>query len=72
MIVPIGIVDIWVKIVSGQAAISTPALRAFANEGVSQRTGVRLPSHYETAVSRRRFCSASSDANSLKNLAPEC
>jgi hypothetical protein len=39
MIVPIGIVDIWVEIVSAQAAISTPALWAFANEGTPRERG---------------------------------
>jgi hypothetical protein len=33
MIVPIGTVDIWVEIVSAQAAISASALWAFADEG---------------------------------------
>ena len=69
---PIGTVDIWVEIVSAQAAISIPARWAFVNEGAPEDRRVRLASHHETAVSRRRFYSASSDANSLKNLAPEC
>jgi hypothetical protein len=32
MTVPVGTVDIWVEIVSAQAAISTPVLWAFANQ----------------------------------------